>query len=403
MKKQSASAGEEAFAQCLAFFQADKIILFVRAEETLKTAFPETHKAHREELRRMRAVCDDALGLVRQLEHPRLEGWRIIREPSDPEGVRVYHRETLGSPIHGIMCEAVMDAPLEAVLVLLNEIDLFGQWLPFIGGSRQLSRTTPMQRSAWVSVWLPYPVWHRDVCLAARAFDCLDEDNCVVLVLRSCVDEPAAPQPAKGTLRMDVDFGVLQLIPLGPKRTRVRALGHTDPKMAIVPATLINWIATKVCHIGIKTWEAEAVRISNGHGRGDHARRVVSDPVFYGWLRGRLADYFAMQQNKHAQSAAGGHAAAAADGKVDEDASSAAAGAAESDGAAAAGPAVTESDGAAAAGAAVTESDSATSAECLDGPAGDNAATSGANSTMGIDAAAEENPTGGDDAAIAAG
>lgn len=66
------------------------------------------------------------------------------------------------SPIHALRCEAVLDAPLEVrlaiclacsscpgltwlmlsqyLLVLINEVTLFKEWLPFFGGSELLAR-----------------------------------------------------------------------------------------------------------------------------------------------------------------------------------------------------------------------------------------------------------------------
>ena len=82
-----------------------------------------------------------------------------------------------------------MDAPLEYLLVLLNEITLLHKWLPFIGGSDLLSRPARCERVAWVKLRSPAPIMlhHRDACFYGRAIDGLDEDGCVLVLVSNPV------------------------------------------------------------------------------------------------------------------------------------------------------------------------------------------------------------------------
>ena len=43
------------------------------------------------------------------------------------------------------------------------------------------------------------------------------------------------------------------------------AFGNVDPKLAVLPTWLINWVATKVCYVGVWQWDRHARRISEVH------------------------------------------------------------------------------------------------------------------------------------------
>jgi hypothetical protein len=49
---------------------------------------------------------------------------------------QVWYRPQEGCAIHSLRVAADVEAPLEFLLVLLNEVNLFPEWLPFIGGAQ---------------------------------------------------------------------------------------------------------------------------------------------------------------------------------------------------------------------------------------------------------------------------
>lgn len=77
----------------------------------------------------------------------------------------MWYRAEEGSALHTIRCDYDMDAPLEYILVLLNEIQLLHKWMPFIGGSDELSHPSRCERVAWVKIRSPTPLvlYHRCV------------------------------------------------------------------------------------------------------------------------------------------------------------------------------------------------------------------------------------------------
>jgi len=57
----------------------------------------------------------------------------------------------------------------------------------------------------------------------------------------------------------------VSLVPLANGGTRIMAFGNVDPKLAVLPTWLINWVATKVCYVGVWQWDRHARRISEVH------------------------------------------------------------------------------------------------------------------------------------------
>lgn len=58
--------------------------------------------------------------------------WVCVKDAKNPGDVRVWYRAEEGSSLHTIRCDYDMDAPLEYILVLLNEIALLEKATPYM-------------------------------------------------------------------------------------------------------------------------------------------------------------------------------------------------------------------------------------------------------------------------------
>ena len=115
--------------------------------------------------------------------------------------------------------------------------ELYNTWLPFIGDSRTLSAPSRCWRFAWVKLKSPAPVLinHRDACLSCKAYDGLDEDGRILILITSHTNRPEdgkeldCPDGGPRTVRVNVKRAAVSLVPLVNGGTRIAAMAHIDP------------------------------------------------------------------------------------------------------------------------------------------------------------------------------
>eukprot|EP00292_Cryptomonas_paramecium_P013731 CAMPEP_0113670622 /NCGR_PEP_ID=MMETSP0038_2-20120614/5243_1 /TAXON_ID=2898 /ORGANISM="Cryptomonas paramecium" /LENGTH=227 /DNA_ID=CAMNT_0000586667 /DNA_START=1 /DNA_END=681 /DNA_ORIENTATION=+ /assembly_acc=CAM_ASM_000170 len=218
--------------RCLELFAEDKVFQASRLEKELLSKYPQFHAENADKLKRVIEMGAEAEKI--HAEFASVDGWTVVRQAKNEHDVGIWFRQEAGSAMHTFRMEGHLDAAPEYLLVLMNEITLYGTWLPFIGGSSELSSPSRCERYFWLKVWSPTPaiIHHRDACIYARAIDGLDEDGCVLVLLRTFADGEdgvAHPKPEPRTTRVAVKFGACELVPTAQGKTRVRFLAHVDP------------------------------------------------------------------------------------------------------------------------------------------------------------------------------
>eukprot|EP00286_Rhodomonas_abbreviata_P028443 CAMPEP_0181298692 /NCGR_PEP_ID=MMETSP1101-20121128/5922_1 /TAXON_ID=46948 /ORGANISM="Rhodomonas abbreviata, Strain Caron Lab Isolate" /LENGTH=344 /DNA_ID=CAMNT_0023403739 /DNA_START=1 /DNA_END=1035 /DNA_ORIENTATION=+ len=295
----SQDEGKRMVEECMALFADDKVFQASRLERRIAAEFPDLHEENLEKLKKVSTCAEEADRMCADLDGD--EGWKCVREAAKEGDVKVWYRPEKDCAIHALRVDAIADASLEYMLVLINEVTLFKEWLPFIGGSELLARPSRCERVAWWKMWSPAAalVQHRDCCLHGTAIDGLDEDGCVLVLIRGHeegVHGVEHPELKPRTTRMEIKYAAVKLIPLPDGRTRVRAVGSVDPKLQVLPAWLINWIATKVCAVGMHMWESNAKRVEEGKKDCAHRQRMREDAEFYTWMTNRVQSAVPRQQ-----------------------------------------------------------------------------------------------------------
>ncbi len=289
-----ASAGLKIRDKCLALYADDKLLQAARLEKELATKYSTIHSESSDVLKPLRVAGEEAERFHNEFQST--EGWTCVRQGSGPSDINVWIRHEPGNILHTFRVEGELDAPAEFLLVLMNEITLFDVWLPFIGGGRELSIPSRCERYAWVKFWSPAPavVHHRDFCMYARAIDGLDEDGCVLVLMRSFEDgegDVTHPKPEARTTRITMKFGAIELFPTAQGRTRVRAIALLDPKIHVLPGWLINWVVTKVCYMGMRRWEHHAQKLRDNTDDGPHKTRMRENADYYSWVIARVRSH----------------------------------------------------------------------------------------------------------------
>jgi hypothetical protein len=280
--------------KCLALYADDKLFQAARLEKELASKFPKVYSDSSEVLKPLRVAGEEAERFHKEFQTT--DGWTCVRQGSGPSDIHVWIRHEPGNILHTFRVEGELDAPAEFLLVLMNEITLLDVWLPFIGGSRELSIPSRCERYAWVKFWSPAPtvVHHRDFCMYARAIDGLDEDGCVLVLMRSFEDgegDVTQPKSEARTTRITMKFGAIELFPTAQGRTRVRAIALLDPKIHVLPGWLINWVVTKVCYMGMRRWEHRAQKLRDNTDDGPHKLKMRENADYYSWVIARVRSH----------------------------------------------------------------------------------------------------------------
>ena len=115
------AGGLALLADCRRFWEDDKLFQALRAERKLAALHPELHKKESELVERVRAAGHEAEEACKDLEGDG-NAWTEVRKGSFEGDCRVWYREEEGAAIHSLRVAADIEAPLEYLLVLLNEV-----------------------------------------------------------------------------------------------------------------------------------------------------------------------------------------------------------------------------------------------------------------------------------------
>jgi hypothetical protein len=92
-----------------------------------------------------------------------------------------HHREdgSISVRLEGL----IDDLPLFEQCAVINEFDLFQEWIPFCAESKRLTKMGPSELVGYLR--MSFTALSRDVCIHAYGCDCLQEDGKIVIVGRS--------------------------------------------------------------------------------------------------------------------------------------------------------------------------------------------------------------------------
>jgi len=132
-------------------------------------------------------------------------GWEGI---SDKDHIQVYKRVVPDSPIVAIKAESVLNASLERVATVINQVEKQPQWVPYLLEARQWRVLSFYDRLIYTVSDAPWPVKDRDFLIRSRLR--LDRGQKKIIVEMQSVQDPKMP-PRKGRIRGQMAFSRLIL------------------------------------------------------------------------------------------------------------------------------------------------------------------------------------------------
>lgn len=259
------------------------------------------------------AIAEDVLGLWEQkaalrttikddseLVQSLIDEWSKTQEWEQShkgDEYSVAFKQLTDSPFIKLKLEGTVPCSLFNFIAVINEIDLFTNWVPCIMGAglkacKEVGRPSRLRVLGHLDIGFPWPLKGRDLAVDGFGVDLLEERGQVMIVLRNA---PSADLPVRDCPRVDLISGGALITPLGADQTMVSFIICADPKLDIIPTWLINW--------GLKTFSgyfySQMTYVATNIGKEKNCpfkQNMDSRPEFYGFLQERLDDYYTNKQ-----------------------------------------------------------------------------------------------------------
>jgi hypothetical protein len=173
-------------------------------------------------------------------------GWHRYKES---KGVTVSTLLEEGNPIVVICAEGLVPSPADHLLCVVNEVGMWKRWVPSWSfpirlGLAHVEKVEVPSRACQllqVELAIPFPFSNREVLVTARGADCLDELGRLVIALTTAdrPDIPARPN----TVRALLSGGIFLTPEAGADKTTAKMIVKVDPRLAMIPSTLVNFVA----------------------------------------------------------------------------------------------------------------------------------------------------------------
>lgn len=169
--------------------------------------------------------------LVASFAHARTPAWEPIAEK---EGVRVATRPVPGSELLEVRVQGIIEAPPEAVLATLLDVEAYTKTMPYTAEVKVLKREGD---SVWIYQVIDAPLASkRDLAMKITVV----RGPGGKVGTRWILDEELSPPRREGIVRVPASEGGWDLLPIrGGKATRATYRIHSDPG-GDVPRWIVN-------------------------------------------------------------------------------------------------------------------------------------------------------------------
>lgn len=203
----------------------------------------------------------------------------------DSDGVKVYSRLEAGSPYKSFKAITLADAPSQAIVGLLQDVNGYASWFAFTEKAKLLGSGLHEQY-VYMETRFPWPFNNEDM-IYKMTFAA--EENAITIVTLQGI--ASYLPPVKGVVRMKGAKGYISLKAIGNK-TEITYAMHSEPGGDIPP-----WMANQYLHnLPFLTLSklkklASACRIDRGGLARYDIQRKTPKGVFQSDLAAKLPDY----------------------------------------------------------------------------------------------------------------
>jgi len=162
--------------------------------------------------------------------------WKLIKQDN---GIRIYTSESSQSNIVKAKATTTLNAPLNKVRSILDDIDHRHEWIPYLKNSKALSNyhNKNNSRIEYSHFHAPWPASDRDFVYEIQLI--ASSDKQLVYIMKSVVSDLMPID--KTIIRADLFETIYTLTALDNTTTEVEIIFHADPK-GWIPGWIVNII-----------------------------------------------------------------------------------------------------------------------------------------------------------------
>ncbi|CCW61771.1 unnamed protein product [Phytomonas sp. EM1] len=223
------------------------------------------------------------------------QGWNCVKAYGN--GCGTFYRFNASSKKH--FFKVISDLPVSAIYVccVIMEVDLFSDWIPFCCRLHNQGEVSHFHKALFFVVKGVWPFSDRDLFLEGYGVDDLESNRRIWVVAQS-LDEtrdelPRGIQPppcVEGSLRCEAYNSGLRIDVTSPTTTRLSLVVSIDPKIPVIPQTVINWVSGKIMW-QIMTEISRAATVAQDRQSKYFSRRR-GRPEMYSMLREHFNETF---------------------------------------------------------------------------------------------------------------
>eukprot|EP00897_Mesotaenium_endlicherianum_P003929 jgi/Mesen1/3564/ME000199S02722 len=259
-------------------------------------------------------------------------GWRQLKDDTGMYRV-LYRPGPVGTLLHEICLEGVIDGPVDLALCVMLEVSLFREWWPQFSvppfkmtESRYLKRLAPGNDATYVKMKVPWPLAPRDFAVMATALYHAPT-GLAICTLRTLPESSEEWGPEWGGLtandvppsgahlvRMEVRGGYA-VRQISPTKCYLRVITMMDIKIEGVPPWVINFISRQLSGKGFLLMRKAILEAwKGGKGAGAIFRQLVQSEPFYVRVRAAMLESWRLHQALEAREGEGGATASGMQG-----------------------------------------------------------------------------------------
>lgn len=154
----------------------------------------------------------------------------------DENGIQVYSIAMRDTAIVKARVVAVINAPLEKIQRLVDNLPQRPQWIPYLKHSETIEKISPAEYIEYSLFSAPWPASDRDFVYRVKRWQQQVDDQLQLSYRMHSVNHQSMPLQS-GLIRGEIFSSVYRLTQISAGQTRVELIYHADPR-----GWLPNWI-----------------------------------------------------------------------------------------------------------------------------------------------------------------
>ena len=163
------------------------------------------------------------------------------QELKNADGIQLFSRSVTGTDLLKVKAIAVVDADINSIKAVIDDVAHHSDWLPYLIEARVLQQISATEMLLYGRFDAAWPARDRDIVYRVRVSQ--HEDGSVSYQQQS---QQSSLMPVQDDyVRATLMQGGYRLIPLNGKQTRVEMLLHADPRGKL-PLWIVNIVLQRL-------------------------------------------------------------------------------------------------------------------------------------------------------------